>query len=254
MCGCEIYGVHYLRTSKFGDYSMKIPQTDFSEIIDQLHTIPYFHGLGDDVLRALALTIRWQTHSSDSVLFSEGDVVPSLYHIHRGWVKAVRISPDGREQTLRFLGPGETFNEVGMLIEQPSPATVITMEPTEMWLIPREAVRAVLITRPVALMRVMENMAERLATLVQLVSDLSLLTVETRLVRWLLLSCDENGLVHRRRWATQAALAAHLGTTPDVLRRSLRALEDAGLIAVTRKQIRIVDQAGLAARVGNIAI
>ena len=227
---------------------------DFAEIVDQLHTISYFHGLDDEVLRALAPTIRRQRHDPDSVLFSEGEVVSNLYRINSGWVKAVRFSPDGREQVLRFLGPGETFNEVGMLIFQPSPATIITMEPTEMWIIPREAVRAVLIARPAALMRVMENMADRLATLVQLVSDLSLLTVETRLVRWLLLSCDENGLVHRRRWATQAALAAHLGTTPDVLRRSLRALEDAGLISVTRKQIRIVDQAGLAARVGDIVI
>ncbi len=225
-----------------------------SEIIPQLQSITYFRGLEDDVLRALAGAVRWRVYQAGGLVFSEGDVITSLYRINRGWVKAVRISPDGREQVLRFLGPGETFNEVGMLIEQPSPVTVISMEPTEMWLIPREAVREVLITRPAALMRVMENMAERLAILVQLISDLSLLTVETRLVRWLLLSRDENGLVHRRRWATQAALAAHLGTTPDVLRRSLRALEDAGLIAVTRKQIRIIDQMGLAARAGDVDI
>ncbi len=222
---------------------------DSSEIITQLRSIPYFRGLDEDVLQALANVVRWRRFEAGSLIFSEGDAMTSLYHINRGWVKAVRFSPEGREQVLRFLGPSETFNEVGMLIEHPSPATIIAMEPTEIWLIPREAVRAVLAARPDALLRVMENMAERLAALVQLVTELSLYTVEMRLIRWLLAASDEDGMVHRQRWATQAALAAHLGTAPDVLRRSLRLLEENGLIEVQRKYIRILDRVGLAERV-----
>ncbi len=222
---------------------------DSSEIIAQLRLIPYFRGLEEDVLQALAEAVRWRAYLAGSLIFSEGDAMTSLYHVHQGWVKAVRVSPEGREQVLRFLGPGETFNEVGMLIERPSPATIIAMEPTDIWLIPREAVRTVLAARPDALLRVMENMAERLAALVQLVSDLSLYTVEMRLIRWLLAASGENGTVYRQRWATQAALAAHLGTAPDVLRRSLRLLEEAGLIEVQRKYIRILDRAGLAERI-----
>ena len=219
------------------------------DIHHQLHQIPYFRGLEEDVLKALAVAVRWRSFEAGSLIFSEGDAMTSLYHINRGWVKAVRTSPEGREQVLRFLGPGETFNEVGMLIEQPSPATIIAMEQIEIWLIPRDAVREVLAARPAALLQVMENMAERLAALVQLVSDLSLYTVETRLIRWLLATSDPDGMVFRQRWATQAALAAHLGTAPDVLSRSLRLLEEAGLIEVHRKYIRIINRAGLAERI-----
>ena len=224
---------------------------DSPEIITQLRSIPYFRGIEDDVLQALADAVRWRRFEAGSLIFSEGDAMTSLYHINRGWVKAVRFSPEGREQVLRFLGPGETFNEVGMLIEQPSPATIIAMEPTEIWLIPRNAVRDALAARPAALLQVMENMAERLAALVQLVTDLSLYTVEVRLIRWLLASSDEDGMVYRQRWATQAALAAHLGTAPDVLSRSLRLLEDAGLIQVHRRYVRIIDRAGLAGRING---
>jgi len=225
-----------------------------SEMIDQLRKIPYFRGLDEAVLAALAAAVRWRSYEAGSLIFFQGDAMTSLYHINRGWVKAVRTSPQGREQVLRFLGPGETFNEVGMLIEQPSPATIIAMEETEIWLIPRETVREVLAARPAALLRVTENMAERLAALVQLVSDLSLYTVEMRLIRWLLTASDQEGMVYRQRWATQAALASHLGTAPDVLSRSLRLLEDAGLIEVHRKYIRITDRAGLMARIeGGIA-
>jgi CRP/FNR family transcriptional regulator len=54
--------------------------------------------------------------------------------------------------------------------------------------------------------------------------------------------------VQRRRWSTQAEMAARLGTVPDVLSRALRSLADAGLIAVGRQQIRILDPQGLADR------
>ena len=55
----------------------------------------------------------------------------------------------------------------------------------------------------------------------------------------------EGEVVQRRRWATQADLAARLGTVPDVVNRALRKLAVAGLIHVERQQIRILDSAGL---------
>lgn len=221
------------------------------QALQELKTISYFRGVDEDALSALARSIMWRSYVPGALLFSEGEVITSLYHISQGWVKAVRISSEGREQVLRFLGPGETFNEVGMLIAHPSPATIIAMEAAQLWLIPRDAARQMFATHPAALLQVMENMAVRLASLVDLVSELSLYNVETRLVRWLLAASSGDDVVHRQRWATQAALASHLGTAPDVLRRSLRLLEVDGLIEVHRKFIRIKDRAGLEARIGR---
>ncbi|MCC6383358.1 MAG: winged helix-turn-helix domain-containing protein, partial [Dehalococcoidia bacterium] len=87
----------------------------------------------------------------------------------------------------------------------------------------------------------------RIATLVQMVADLSLHSVEARLARRLLENV-EGDIVYRRRWSTQAEMAAHLGTVPDVLNRALRSLAEAGLIQVERQQITILDRAGLTAK------
>jgi CRP/FNR family transcriptional regulator len=84
--------------------------------------------------------------------------------------------------------------------------------------------------------------------LLALVEDLSLRTVEERLVRMLLEQADE-GILHRRRWATQTEMAARLGTVPDVLNRALRSLAEEGLIQVKRHQIQILDRQGLEAKV-----
>ena len=45
----------------------------------------------------------------------------------------------------------------------------------------------------------------------------------------------------RRKWDTQAEMAARLGTVTDVLNRSLRRLADAGIVDVERDQIRILE-------------
>jgi Mn-dependent DtxR family transcriptional regulator len=68
--------------------------------------------------------------------------------------------------------------------------------------------------------------------------------VEARLAR-LLLEQAQGDSVQRRRWATQAEMAARLGTVPDVVNRALRKLSEAGLIHVERHQIQILDQEGL---------
>lgn len=83
--------------------------------------------------------------------------------------------------------------------------------------------------------------------LASLAEDLSLRTVEARLARLLLERADE-GTVRRRRWATQAEMAARLGTVLDVLNRALQQLANEGLIEVERHRIRIVDRDGLKAK------
>jgi DNA-binding transcriptional regulator YhcF (GntR family) len=58
----------------------------------------------------------------------------------------------------------------------------------------------------------------------------------------------KEGLLHREHWATQAEMAARLGTVLDVLNRALQQLVNEGLIEVERHQIRILDQDGLKAK------
>jgi hypothetical protein len=62
---------------------------------------------------------------------------------------------------------------------------------------------------------------------------------------------DEN-VVHRRRWATQAELAARLGTVPDVLSRALRNLADESIISLERHQIQLLDRRRLMAKAGIV--
>lgn len=216
-------------------------------LLKRLQTFEFLRGLDDQTLLGLARNATWKVFPPNAVVFWEGDTECNLYYLQYGWLKVVKSAPDGREQVLRFLGPGEIFNEIGVFAKRASPATAIALEESGIWLIPRQALEEVLLTHPHTALQIMENMAERFISLVALAADLSLRTVEARLAKFLLEQAHGD-VIERKRWATHTELAAHLGTVPDVLSRVFRELTKAGLIEMDKQQIRILDHAGLAER------
>jgi CRP/FNR family transcriptional regulator, dissimilatory nitrate respiration regulator len=207
-------------------------------------------GLEDATLLELAKSAAWKIYAPGSVIFWEGEVETHLFYLQYGWLKVIKTGPDGREQVLRFLGPGEIFNEIGVFAKRPNPATAMALEEAGIWLIPRHDLEQVLFSHPHTALQLMENMADRFISLVELTADLSLRSVEGRLAKLLLEQAREENVIPRRRWSTLTEMAAHLGTVPDVLSRALRELTRAGLIEVDKQHIRILNRAGLAERAG----
>jgi CRP/FNR family transcriptional regulator, dissimilatory nitrate respiration regulator len=212
-----------------------------------LTAVSYLAELDIDTLEAVARAAVRQTYQADQLVFSEGEPCAGLYVVEKGWLKSVKMSLEGREQVVRFVGPGEAFNAVGVLVDAPNPATVIALEPAILWLIGREALAHLLEADQRLARTITQNLARRVLYLMSLVEDLSLRTVESRLARLLLEQVGE-GTIQRHRWATQAEMAARVGTVPDVLNRALRKLGDEGLIRVERHQIQILDREALEAR------
>ena len=218
-----------------------------ADIAELFASLPYFKGLDAATLERIASQASRQTYAAGQVVFLEGEPCRGLYVVEQGWLKAVKSSAEGREQIVRLVGPGELFHELGVFTNVPNPASVIALEPTAVWIISRSAMQQLLDERPALARLVIDTLAGRVLYLVGLIEDLSLHSVEARLVR-LLLDQATGDVVQRQRWHTQAEMAARLGTVPDVLSRALRTLVEAGLIGVERHQIRILDRPGLERR------
>lgn len=215
-----------------------------AQIMEQINHIPLLAGLNDASLHRLAYASRWREYEAGEIVVLEGEAQPGLHYLQYGWLKVVKISAGGREQILRFLEPGDTFNEIGVFTDHPNPATAVALETAGVWLIPRAALLQLLQDQPDFAQQIISKMAERMLYLVSLVTDLSLRPVTGRLARLLLQDAIDD-VLERPRWYTQAELAARLGTVPDVVQRALRTLEGDGLIAVDRQQIHILDRPGL---------
>lgn len=215
-------------------------------LVQQLRAIPFFSGLDEGVIRELARGALWREYAAGEVVFLEGEPSRGLYYLQSGWLKIAKTSPEGREQVLQFLEPGETFHVIGVFARRPNPATAIALEPARIWILRREAVTMLLRKHPELAQHIIERMAGRILELINLVEDLSLRTVTGRLARLLVEDARDDAL-HRPRWYTQAEIAARLGTVPDVLQRALSSLAEDGLIEVERSVIRIRDREALEA-------
>ncbi len=216
-------------------------------LLKRLLTFEFLRGLDRETLSVLAKSATWKVFAPDAVVFWEGDTETNLYYLQYGSVKILKTSPEGREQVLRFLDAGEIFNEIGVLAKRANPATAIALEESGIWLLPRQALEDVLLAHPHTALQIMENLADRVISIVTLTADLSLRTVEARLAKLLLEQATED-VIERRRWTTQTEMAAHLGTVPDVLSRVIRELTKAGVIEMDKHHIRILDREELTRR------
>lgn len=219
----------------------------YDAILKRLRSFDFLHGLDKAALSRLAESAIWKIFAPNSIIFWEGDIESNLFYLQYGSLKVLKAAPDGREQVLRFIQAGEIFNEIGVLAKKPNPATAMALEESGIWLIPRHALEEIILAHPHTAMQIIENMADKIISLVNLAADLSLKTVEARLSQ-LLLEQAEGDVIERRRWTNQTEMAARLGTVPDVLSRVIRELTRAGLIKMDRQQIHILDRAGLKAR------
>jgi CRP/FNR family transcriptional regulator len=215
-------------------------------LIEQLKVIPFFSDLDIDTLEHLRQQARHRVYEPGQAVFVEGDPSQGLFWLHSGMLKAAKYSISGREQVLHLIRPGQTFNEVGAFTDLPNPASVMVLEQSSVWHLPRRAIKALMLQEPVFAQQVIDVLTQRLRHSVALVEDLSMRPVTSRLARLILDEAVDDTL-RRPRWYTQNELAARLGTVTDVVQRSLQKLEEDGLIEVERQQIRILRRDDLAA-------
>jgi CRP/FNR family cyclic AMP-dependent transcriptional regulator len=215
-----------------------------------LQRVPYFARLPLDVLAALAATAHDRCFVRGQMIFLEGEPCAGLYIVGSGAVKILKLSPQGREQVLAQLGPGHTFNEVAVLDGGPNPASAEAIADSVTWVISRPDMQRLAQQYPALSWALIETLAARARHLVEMVEDLSLRSVKSRLAKLLLVEAGRStgqSEIDRGQMMTQTEMAARLGTVREMVGRALRELADDGVIALDRHRIVIADRQGLTA-------
>jgi CRP-like cAMP-binding protein len=225
-----------------------------------LRRVTLFTSLSDDALARLARVAFRRTCAPGEMVIFEGDPCQAAYFIAEGQVRVYRLSPGGREQVLARLGPGQAFNTVPPFQPQGiNHATVQALTAVTLYVVTcGDFCRLVEECGELAL-AIVQDFADRLDHLANLVEDLSLRTVRGRLARFLLehastarlsasagLGEAADAVQVARNW-TQDEIAANLGTVRDMVGRTLRAFADAGLVRIERQRIVLLDREGLEA-------
>jgi CRP/FNR family transcriptional regulator len=212
--------------------------------VNNLSQFPLLNVFSEDTLLEISKMIREKTLQKQEILFLEGQSALDLFFVISGWLKAEKVSHEGRQQTLRFIGPGEVINELAVFSHEANEMTVIAMEDARVFSLAQPVVDNLLLENPNFSRAIIENLAQRIKSLLKHVENLSLYPVEVRLAR-LLLEESHNGVYERHPWKTQAEIANQLGTVLDVVNRNLNNLVNQGMIEIDRDQIKVIDEARL---------
>jgi CRP/FNR family cyclic AMP-dependent transcriptional regulator len=210
----------------------------------------FFSKFGNEALLEIAPYIQERTFSPGQVVILEGEPCQAVYFVVQGVVRTCRLSPEGREHVLAYLGPGEPFNLVPALDGGPHLATVDAVIETMLYTIPCEHFRRIMGDHHEVALAVMERLAAEVRRLSDAVEDLALHTVRTRLARFLLAHASAglgevtDSTQPSKRW-TQEEVAAQIGTVRDVVGRTLRTFANDGLIRRERGRLVVTDRAGL---------
>jgi CRP-like cAMP-binding protein len=224
---------------------------DVERAIRALSNVRHFSDLPAHIRTALASMAVPRQFSEGQVIFMEGEPANWLYVLESGWVKASRMSPEGREQALLFLKKGDIFGDVAILTDTTYPGTVVALETVQVWAIEKADILDLIARHPELALSVIRSLGQRILYYIGLVEDLSLRSVEARLAHTLLKNAENSEgqlVVRRRTWTTFDRMANRLGTVRDVLSRALRSLEEEGLLRVEKGAIILLDPEGLARR------
>ena len=210
--------------------------------VEALRQIPLFASLLPQDLNEVAAVTRIHRYKRGDLLILEGDLGGGLQYVHSGLVKVFKLSVGGKEQVLRLVATGHTFNDVPVLDGGPNPASAAALEPSSIYVIGRAELSMLIVTRPEVALAVAQTLASRLRHLVGLVEDLSLRPVIARVAKILLdreASLQEGRPLYR---LTQQEMAALAGTAREVVGRVLKEVEATGAIEMRQGRIVVVNR------------
>ena len=218
------------------------------DLLKRMQTLALFQGVPPEKLKALAERALYRTYKAGEMFIGDTDPAHAFYVIITGQVKLYKSSPEGREQTLNLLGPGDPFGMCTAFAIESFPANAMALEESGILLIPGPVMEAVAMKEPRLLVNIIQILSNRLREAMSLIESLSLMEIPQRLASFFIHALKQEagqGTNQLELTVTQRELAKILGSTPEALSRALRRMSDAGLLKVDGRSVRILDRESL---------
>ena len=206
-----------------------------------LRQIPLFASLDEETLAQVGAGTAVRQYERGEVIAVEGERGGSLRYVRSGLVKLATTSADGREQVLRLVPAGQTFNLVAALDGQPTAAMATALDPTTIYAIPRDVVSWLLVERPTVAQAALQALATNTRDMIALAKDLALYHVSERVARLLL---DQERCTCERchnHYMTQQEMAAIVGTAREMVGRTLHEFQATGIIELHNGHVVVRD-------------
>lgn len=244
-------GLQWMYTDRAGGASRGSPgervQTVPMDRMAFFQSLPLFRDLGHEPLRHLAAESRQCVFRAGETIFYQGEPGSTCHIIVQGRLRVFVVGEDGRELSVRLLGPGEIVGEMALFEDLPRSANVEALEETQTLELHRSVLLACLRRSPALALSLLRALSARLRYATAEAEGLASLTVAERLVRRFQQLAGWCGVlvpggVRITLPLTQQELAALVGTSRESVNRALVRLRRQGKVRLEEGWIVLLDE------------
>jgi len=200
----------------------------------------FFADMPETLFRELRKIAVAKVFEKGEMVFYEGDDGAGFYLLLSGLIKIYKLSMEGKEQTLQFIKPNETFGEVVVFAGKAFPANAEASQKSRVLLFPRKDFLEIIRKNPDLALAMLAILSERLRRFTIQVENISLKEVPGRLAAYFLYLSKQEGENFILE-ISKGQLASLLGTIPETLSRILTRMKERGIINVEGRQIQLLD-------------
>lgn len=218
-----------------------------------IQRVPIFSHLDMNRIKDFEAITRSLQFKKGDFIFREGDRSETLFVINEGIIKISKVSNTGKEHIVRFLFPGDFFGQFALFQEETHYANAEALEDVVICIIHKRDFIVLLEKNPQVTYRFLMELTNKLRQTDEWISDISLLEVDRRLAKLLLVFYKQHSTINQtfELPVAKKELAALIGTTPETVSRKLSQFESLGFIRlIGRVKLLITDANGLEQYVG----
>ncbi|MEW9050917.1 MAG: Crp/Fnr family transcriptional regulator [Neobacillus sp.] len=186
-------------------------------------TVPVFKGMNEVDILQLQKVTKSRRFQKGEFIFREGEHSETLFVVNEGLIKLTKISAEGKEQIIRLLFPGDFFGLFSLLKDEKHYINAETLGATVICSIEKKDFLKTMEKNAEMAFRFLLAVNDRLYEADESVGNLSLMEVEQRLARALLLFHDKLSKQNEPFMLPikKKDLASLIGTTPESVSRKL---------------------------------
>jgi len=205
-----------------------------------------FETLDQPALESLAQAAICRTYAPGEILVNQGDVWPNLFLVTAGEINAVKESLEGRVLVATTLAQGEAFWGLAFFIDQAEmPVMLQANTAASLCLWSRDFLEPAIKQNGQLSWRLCQIMIERMQMASGIVDELAFQPVMGRLSGLLLEYFGDAEESFKARILTLEDMAARIGSTREMVSRTLNRMVQSGAIEVSRTELRITDRSFL---------
>ena len=189
---------------------------------------------------------RLRTMDMGQTLYRVGDAPDGVYGLVSGALEVSIPRIDGQEVTVHRAEPGFWIGDLALFAGQARLVSLRAANACQVVQLPQERLKP-LVEKHAELVRDFYELSHgNMAMTLRLLGNLAITGADNRVALRLIVQHDSLGDGEHWIRVSQTALAGLVAVSPQSVRRSIKRLEEAGLIARAYGRIRVLDRGGLA--------